>query len=372
MQTPKKRTLAFMLVSMVIVLLLAACGADAAATPAAEVSNTASAVTAGTAATEDQSSGDAMAKDADANGADAKDGDAKDADTMAKDGDSVAKDGDAMAKDGGKLALRLSGVQPLGSGFHYEGWAIIDGTTVTTGKFNVDSQGNLVNLAGELIPGGVFQPEADLDLASAIVITIEPSGDDDTSPAETHYLAGDVSGGAAVLSVGHGAALGHDFLTSTGSYILATPTDGPDTNEKSGIWFLDLSSGSPAVGLELPALPDGWTYEGWAVIDGVPVSTGRFTALNESDLDAPYSGPEDGPPFPGEDFLTNGPAGLMFPVDLSGGAAVISVEPSPDDAASPFTLKPLFVEIPSGAEDHVTYPLGNNAQDFPSGTVTIG
>ncbi len=89
-------------------------------------------------------------------------------------------------------------------------------------------------------------------------------------------------------------------------------------------------------------------------------------------MDAPYSGPEDGPPFPGEDFLTNAPAGLTFPVDLSGGAAVISVEPSPDDAAAPFTLKPLFGEIPSGAEDHVTYPLGNNAQDFLSGTVTIG
>ena len=125
------------------------------------------------------------------------------------------------------------------------------------------------------------------------MITIEPVGDDDRSPADTHYLAGDVSNGKATLSVGHGAAFGDDFLSATGAYILATPTDSPDANENSGIWFLDLSSGSPAVGLDLPGLPPGWTYEGWAVIDGVPVSTGRFIALNETDLDAPYSGPED-------------------------------------------------------------------------------
>ena len=161
------------------------------------------------------------------------------------------------------------------------------------------------------------------------------------------------------------------FLLAAGSYILATPTNDLDTDENSGIWFLDLSGGSPAAGLELPALPAGWNYEGWAVIDGVPVSTGRFNALDEADLDAPYSGPRDGPPFPGEDFLFNAPAGLAFPVDLSGGAAVISVEPSPDDASAPFTLKPLFGEIPSGAEDHVTYPLRNNAQGFPAGIATM-
>ena len=49
------------------------------------------------------------------------------------------------------------------------------------------------------------------------------------------------------MSIGHGAALGDDFSGAAETYILATPTDGDDNNENSGIWFLDLSSGTPAV-----------------------------------------------------------------------------------------------------------------------------
>ena len=81
MQTRRKRTLAFTLVSTVILLLLSACGADATATPAAEASNTGGAVTVETATTEDQSSGDSMAKDG---GAMARDGDSTVPDFVAK------------------------------------------------------------------------------------------------------------------------------------------------------------------------------------------------------------------------------------------------------------------------------------------------
>ena len=43
------------------------------------------------------------------------------------------------------------------------------------------------------------------------------------------------------------------------------------------------------VGLVLPVLPDSWLYEGWVVIDGTPVSSGRFSAVDTPDFDAPYS-----------------------------------------------------------------------------------
>ena len=42
--------------------------------------------------------------------------------------------------------------------------------------------------------------------------------------------------------VGAGAA------SAAGDYILATPTNGADNDENSGIWFLSLASGAPAVG----------------------------------------------------------------------------------------------------------------------------
>ena len=269
------------------------------------------------------------------------------------------------------LELSFTGLDPLDNGLHYEGWAIIDGSPVTTGKFNVDANGGLVTTTGAVIAGGAFATGLDLTLASAIVITIEPEGDTDAVAASTHILAGAITGSSAALSVGHASALGDDFMSASGSYILATPTNGDDTNENSGIWFLSLETGSPAAGLDLPMLPTGWAYEGWAVIGGTPVTTGRFTVTNAVDLSAPFSGTEPGPPFPGEDFLVNAPTGLTFPTDLAGATAVISIEPEPDDSSAPFTLKPLAGAIATDATDHVTYSIPSNLASFPTGTATI-
>ena len=269
------------------------------------------------------------------------------------------------------LELSFNGLEPLESGFHYEGWAIIDGSPLTTGKFNVDSNGGLVTTTGSTIANGSFDTGLDLTEASAIVITIEPSGDVDAVPASTHIVAGTVSGVSADLTVGHASAIGDDFTGATGSYILATPTNDPAADENSGIWFLSLASGSPAEGLDLPTLPSGWAYEVRAVIGGTPVTSGRFTATDMVDLGDPFSGTEPGPPFPGEGFLVNAPTGLVFPTDLAGGTAVISIEPEPDDSAAPFTLKPLVGMIAAGATDHVTYSIPSNLASFPTGTATI-
>jgi hypothetical protein len=167
-----------------------------------------------------------------------------------------------------------------------------------------------------------------------------------------------------------------DFSNAAGKYILATPTNGADSDEYSGIWFLDLASGSPMVGLDLPQLPDGWKYEGWVVIDGQPVTTGTFTNVMATDDADPFSGDMALPDvngmdgfFPGEDFLKNAPAGLTFPADIRGGMAVISIEPYPDNSTAPFTLKPLLQPIDAMAMDHETYDMGQNL-NFPTGTVS--
>ena len=271
----------------------------------------------------------------------------------------------------GTLVLSFTGLEALAGGFHYEGWAFIDGAPVTTGKFNVGSGGGLVDTNGAAIAGGAFETGLDLSRATSIVITIEPNGDDDAVPASTHIVSGTVAGGSASLSVGDGSALGNDFTGASGSFILATPTNGAETDENSGIWFLSLATGSPGVGLELPMLPSGWAYEGWAVIEGTPVTTGRFTVVDEEDLSDPFSGTEPGPPFPGEDFLVNAPTDLTFPTDLADGTAVISIEPEPDDSTAPFTLKPLVGAIAADATDHVTYSIPTNLASFLTGTATI-
>lgn len=261
------------------------------------------------------------------------------------------------------LNLNISGLEDLGSDALYEGWLIVDGAAISSGTFSVDANGSMSKTSFSV-------NAADLDKASTFVLTIEPVPDSDTGPSDVHLLGGDFSSSNANLTVGHAAALGDDFNASAGNYILATPTDGPETNENSGIWFLDLSGGMPGVGLTLPTLPAGWKYEGWVVTAGQPVTSGKFTAVNEEDEDDPFSGEMDGPPFPGEDYLNNAPSGLTFPTDLSEGTAVISIEPDPDNSPNPFTLKPLVGGIPSMAMDHVTYSMDKNLGSFPSGTAS--
>jgi len=269
--------------------------------------------------------------------------------------------------------LNINGLEDLGSSAKYEGWIIVptlskssgvvEDTPISTGIFTVNSSGTLSQTDFDI-------DATNLSNATTFVLTIEPNPDEDPAPSSVHILAGDFNGNSSTVSVSHPAALGNDFTTATGTYILATPTDGAMTNENSGIWFLDLSSGSPAQGLILPTLPAGWKYEGWTVINGMPVTTGTFTSTTSVDDADPFSSTMPGPPFPGEDFLINAPMGLTFPTDISGGTAVISIEPDPDNSPNPFTLKPLIGAIPMNAMDHFNYDMSANLSSFPTGTVT--
>lgn len=269
------------------------------------------------------------------------------------------------------LRLVLDGVEPLANGFHYEGWAILGGQPVSTGKFNVDAAGNLVSVDGAPIAGGRFGTDRDLRGATAVVITIEPAGDTDAVPAVTKLMAGAVAGGTAALAVSAPEALNSTFASASGKYILATPTNGAGSNELSGVWFIDNSGGTMAPGLSLPALPAGWRYEGWTVFGTTPLTTGKITAVDAADLAAPFSGPLPGPPFPGEDYLQNAPAGLTFPTTLAARMIVITIEPQPDDDPRPFTLKPLTGTVPASPAPMVVYDLTNQAAAFPSGVATI-
>ncbi|ULC58691.1 anti-sigma factor [Flaviramulus sp. BrNp1-15] len=258
------------------------------------------------------------------------------------------------------LTLNLDGLEALGDDYVYEGWIIVDGAPVSTGVFT-----------SVTFPQSFTVDATQLANATTFVLSIEPAIDTDPDPADTKILAGDFSGNSASVDSNGIVA---NFGNAAGTYILATPTDADDTNEASGVWFLDNSSGSPMVGLTLPTLSAGWKYEGWAVIDGMPVSTGTFTSVSGFDDNAstsPYKGDAgNGPAFPGEDYLQNAPSGLAFPTDLKGTTIVISVEPSPDDSVAPFTLKPLAHVVPTDAMNHTAIAMGTGPVTMLSGTVT--
>ncbi len=266
------------------------------------------------------------------------------------------------------VTLSFDNLAPLATE-HYEGWLIVGGSPVSTGKFVVADGGGLEDLQGNAI--STFRiGNVDLDQTSTFVLSIEPEGDTDSVPAAVKPLAGDLN--AAKTSATLSPNLGVSLAGIGGQYILATPSDGADTNENSGVWF--LVPPTPVAGLTLPDLSGtDWVYEGWAVIGGVPVTTGTFDMPDGADASAPYSGTEGTPPFPGEDFLVNEPQGVSFPTNLAGQTIVISIEPrgAADTDPGPFQFKPLVGSVPSGAIDHVAYDLTDQSDTLASGVATI-
>lgn len=278
---------------------------------------------------------------------------------------SCSNDDDAVAITTENLVLNISGLENLGTDYVYEGWIVVNGTPQTTGTFTVDDHGILSQTSFIL-------DKTALETATTFVLTIEPAVGDDPAPSDTHILAGDFSGNTGELTLSHSAALGNDFSTAMGNYILATPSTNSDKDENKGLWFLDNSSGTPAVGLTLPTLPAGWVYEGWAIINGQPVSSGRFTAIDMADLDGnPYAGTDNGlPPFPGEDFIMGTVDGLDLATATHISKVVISIEPEIDNSPAPFVLKPLVgADLPADAAVHSLMTLSQNLS-FPTGTVS--
>ncbi len=291
---------------------------------------------------------EAMAKDGEMAG----DGEMKD-DEMKKDdamfNDEAMKD-DAMMKKA-TFSATFKGLVNPGQGWAYEGWLIVDGKPVSTGVFTIDEK--------SMASATDFEVDAEaLQNATTFVLTLEPSPDADPAPSALHILAGDFDGDSATLSVAHPAALGSDFADVTGSYILGAPSSEMAAKDyRKGIWWPSLT---------LPALPEGWTYEGWVVGPDGPITTGRFAAGNMADSDGvgPTAGPKAGPAFPGQDFID--PA-----IDLTSGyAAVITIEPEPDTAEGPFFLKLLVDKTIEDVGDHGSQDMGNQASTFPSGTIT--
>ena len=202
------------------------------------------------------------------------------------------------------ISLELSNIEPM-SGQHYEGWVITADGAESSGRFNVNEDGDVisVNAAGEQLAvlgqGTVnFAFDGDKDSATTFVLTIEPDGDEDAGPSAVHYVGGDFVDGKTKAVLSHGSSIGQSFADVTGSFILATPTQGPETHNQ-GVWYIEDGAASLA---SLPSLDGNWVYEGWVVNTntGDVVSTGTFSSPSESDSDAggASAGPNPAPAFP--------------------------------------------------------------------------
>lgn len=305
--------------------------------------------------------------------------------------------------DQGRFAatLTLTGFPDSGTvGGHYQMWAVIDGVPRSMGDFVVDGQGPTAQIfngdrtlflgsAGEV----VFGPSSTrlgerfpfVEDASHYFVTFEPDGDRFFDPSCQVLVAGIRTGNESLMT-NIGELVDPNFVCAnpatfgptrlglpqlggaTGNFRLMSPTDDVANavpNDHAGVWFVvPTGMGQFASGLNMPDAPNGWQYEGWARVDGVWRSTGKFVSPTAKDDDAsfaPQRGDDAiGPLFPGQDFvrddvpfLASDPPALRLArtEDFPDGDfnAFITIEPSPDNDVAPFGFRVLQAVIPANA-----------------------
>lgn len=241
------------------------------------------------------------------------------------------------------------------------------------GKFFHTQESIILNEAGGIIEDGIFALPVDVgQVISARLYIFDDSNL--ARPLLIPFLGGVMQNDRSLLTFNQ-----VNFSSSSGQFMMASPTDNNSlVNERSGLWFGDAVKNQPK--LFLPDLPDGWVYEGWVVIDGQPLTTGRFRRADRPDLFSGFSDTQGiAPSFPGEDFLRDPPVrvfpGLKFPLDLVGQSAMVTIEPDNNgidpSGASPFAAVILKKDLSRLAESGRLYDLDLALDTLPKATVVL-
>lgn len=247
------------------------------------------------------------------------------------------------------------------------------GARSVLGRFLTTADSQVTNVTGMRMTNAVFAlPKKVTGLEKAEIRLVERQAG--RQPFSIEFLTGDFRQDRAVTTFAQDV-----FSQAQGQFSLATPTDGNDTlNERSGLWFGDVARSASS--LTLPALKQGWTYEGWAIVDGRPLTTGRFQGAHQRDAFSGFSSNQSpAPSIPGEDFLLDPPVlvfpGLTFPLDLAGDIARISIEPDfggvDPTGQSPFGVNVLHGEIPNRADPRRLYDMEQQLESAPKATVVL-
>lgn len=257
-----------------------------------------------------------------------------------------------------KLYIRLDSFKRLQGGYNYEGWLMLKGTPVSTGKFNLDPENlnvyDTLNKPHGYIANVLFVFKQDISTADEFFITMEPKGDMDLIPTGIKIVFGKIDSLKSKAEALNSDAIGLDFKLSTGSYIIGTRSTIPVDKFPFGIWFAKRVKGEEDIltGLNLPAITQNasWTYEAWLIYKTVPTDEyfkiGRFIKPDAPDSSklSPLAPNQVPIPVPGEDFIYDDT------LKLNNGSykLLITLEPRIDNEKnSPFFIKLFENNIPS-------------------------
>jgi hypothetical protein len=277
---------------------------------------------------------------------------------------------------------------------HYQLWATFtvfakatspqhDSGFVSLGEFNVAPDGQTL-VSPDDSPVRLVIPEGqNAQLLSDCVVTIQ-SGEEGL--AKTHHeepgppilggkFRGDAQTAIAELSISYVDAFGTDFALLAGKCAFMAPTSVP-ADSNSGVWFVDRTQTLAAGLVNLPRLPETWTYEGWVVDNANPVSpmyysTGKFLYPDSADFDGagPGKGQGAGLNFPGQDFINGTPSRP----NLTEGRYIIRItlEPYPDNSPKPFFFTLLTTEMSSGPQSAPFLLYNVAARTAPRATLIV-
>ncbi|MFQ5743722.1 MAG: hypothetical protein ACE5HV_09065 [Acidobacteriota bacterium] len=262
------------------------------------------------------------------------------------------------------VIFTFQGLRPLAEGQGlYEAWAVKARDTISLGRFNINDAGMPVDENG--VPIERFTSlDKNIDKAIGMLITIQSPTSIPDRPSAAQILQGTVDKSVAHLTV----PAPNGIEEAGGFYRVFTPTDGPDTNEASGLWAIS-ADGTPS--LSLSGTTQGFLYEHFIFINNVTVFMGRFSATDQPDSANLSSGEQPAPSVPGEDFLQNPPMGLEFPADLSGARLIVTLEPRIGDQLAPSQLVVLEAILPAGLKGGETIVLTNRTAEFPTATALV-
>jgi hypothetical protein len=198
----------------------------------------------------------------------------------------------------------------LDNGQHYELWHKKNSVPFSLGKFNVRTDKTGFENIGASYISSRFNAGTDLTESQEIIITIEPAGDNDSTPGAAQFLKGTINDLTSV-----NLALPGDFSGLTGTVSIGTMPGG-------------AVNGNMTVKLvRLPEISDrGFRYECWLEKDNTMVSAGKFDSAGSAmTTSLTYNSKQS--------VLTND-------------KVIITIEPSSDsDNLNPFPCRILYLSL---------------------------
>ncbi|HWN82619.1 MAG TPA: hypothetical protein VNM87_11015 [Candidatus Udaeobacter sp.] len=285
----------------------------------------------------------------------------------------------------GEFAITLTGFEALPAGHYYEAWARFplpippglrtmhgDEDPVSLGAFQINSAGDIESLEGGPVTFQLAEPR-DLGQVIDVVISIRETKPDTTigSVLVGGVVLGNDNEAHVTMTTDYHHALGTDIRSATGSCVLATPSNGDNTNENQGIWF-STPTGGPA--LIVPPLEEGWHYDAYLLLGAKEIELGSFARGDTADSDGAGAEGDLQPGFntPGSDFLIS-----AHDLAAGGVSVLIALQPGEDvhegfrAHGSVFPYHVLEADIPAGTLPRTPIALQVATEPLPAGTVTF-